>query len=795
MRYEEFYNEQINKYKKRRTFLTKKLPFLLIGIFILLSILLALFFTSGIPYEYGISNVEFGDSIENAPKSFLASAKYEFLVDGVYQEEAPTKPGTYSYRIASTNIFGITKYSSDYEFKIEKGKAKIYIEDSEVDYGFDPNKIVSDLPYDKKISSYQIHYEDKRKLTTEAWVSDVTIIDSNGLDVTSYYDLEFPKTEITFTKVPLIISLKDKEKIYDGTPLKFEGEEDYTIEGLINGDEDVFIEVEGSQTKVGSSKYNVKSVTIKDKNGNIYETYDYVFEEGNLTVLEREITFTTEDIATTYNGENQEFDSYTLDEEITDSIKVDPISVMLAGTYNYQLTPKFINSDGEDVSNCYKVNYSFGEIVVEPAEAKVLIDNLEKEYSGSTTYSASYTLESGNLFDASLTLEVESELREVGIGKTHLKSYTLTKDGIDVSDSINLEFVDGSITITKKDLTIKPKNMEKEYDGLGFETTLLEQEGLVPQDVLSFTSICTNTEIGNQKLVIDDETISITYKGKDVSSCYNIIMEDATLKITKRKLKIKTYANNITYGDTPTPFYVCGSDEGLLDGDILEVNSYDYTMIIGENDCYASDYSITNGMDHHEDFYDITVVKGTFTISKKELSISVLNKSKTYDGNILGVNDSDYYISSGELLSTDSITFIPSEETLVNVGTKVIVITLENISITSSYLGDVTSCYEIAFNPGTITITPRVIHITTGSITKSYDFGVLTCHEANVSGLASGQVIDMKFTGELFYVGSIANTISEIKVYSSLDENAIDLTSNYTFKIYEGTLTYTERSA
>ena len=53
----------------------------------------------------------------------------------------------------------------------------------------------------------------------------------------------------------------------------------------------------------------------------------------------------------------------------------------------------------------------------------------------------------------------------------------------------------------------------------------------------------------------------------------------------------------------------------------------------------------------------------------------------------------------------------------------------------------------------------------------------------------------MKFTGELFYVGSIANTISEIKVYSSPDENAIDLTSNYTFKIYEGTLTYTERSA
>ena len=795
MRYEEFYNEQVVKYKKRRTFLTKKLPFILIGSAILLSIILVLFFTSGTPYEYGISNLKYGDTIQNTPKSFLASAKYEFLVDEKYQDEQPKKPGTYSYRIASTSIFGITKYSKDYEFVIEKGKAIISIEDKEVDYGFEPKKITSNLPYDQKISSYTISYEDKHQLTTNAWVSDVTIIDSDGLDITDYYDLEFPKTEITFSKVPLVISLKDKEKVYDGKPLEYQGVDDYTIEGLINGNEEVCIEVEGSQTFVGSSEYKITSVVIKDENGNPYETYDYVFESGLLTVTEKEISFTTEDVSVSYNGDVQVFDSYKIDEEIVDTVTVEPQEVNLAGTYSYKLTPKFINSDGVDVSDCYSVNYTYGEIVVEAVKAKVIIDDLEKEYSGETIFDATYTLDSGNLFDADLKIKVESDIREVGSGTIHLKSYTLIKNGVDISNSVLLEFKDGNITINKKDLTIRPKSDEKEYDGLGFTTSKIEQEGLVIGDLLTFQSVCNEVEIGDRVITIDESTISITYNDKDVSNCYNIETETASLTIKKRKLKIKVYGTDITYGEIPTFSFVCGTSEGLLSNDTVSINSYDYTMNIGDNDVDVSDYEISDGIDIHNELYDVTIVKGKYTINKKVLNVALGSKSKTYDGNPFGVSASDYYISSGELLSTDQIYFVPSEDTITNVGTKVILVEAENVIILNENLEDVTSCYEIGFKSGSVTVTPRVVNITTGSITKQYDFDVLTCNEASVSGLVSGQVIEIEITGELFFVGSASNTVGKIRVYSSNAIDAIDLTENYTFKVYEGTLTYTERSA
>ena len=139
--------------------------------------------------------------------------------------------------------------------------------------------------------------------------------------------------------------------------------------------------------------------------------------------------------------------------------------------------------------------------------------------------------------------------------------------------------------------------------------------------------------------------------------------------------------------------------------------------------------------------------------------------------------------------------FVPSEDTITNVGTKVILVEAENVIILNENLEDVTSCYEIGFKSGSVTVTPRVVNITTGSITKQYDFDVLTCNEANVSGLVSGQVIEIEITGELFFVGSASNTVGKIRVYSSSAIDAIDLTENYTFKVYEGTLTYTERSA
>lgn len=790
MRYEEFYNEQVIKYKKRRVFLTKRLPFIIIGALILLSIILVLFFTSGTPYEYGLSNIEYGDTLSLEAKSFLASSSYEFLVDGEYVDTPPTKPGKYSYRVKSTNIFGVTKYSSDFEFEISKAKAYISVGDTEINYGEEPKKIVSNLPYDKKISSYNIAYSNYHQVKTEAWVTDAVILDSEGADVTDYYDLEFPKTEITINKAPLVIKLKDKEKEYDGSPLTYSDSSDYTVEGLLQDDLTIEVTTRGSQTLVGEAEYEVTGVVLKDQNGNIYETYDYQFEPGTLTVYEKEIEFRTEDTTKTYNGESQEFNSYTLSEEIPDTCTVLPLVLNEAGVYEYKLTPTFVNQDGVDVSACYNVSYSFGEVEIAKASVTVAIDDLSIKYNGKTSFAATYTISSGSLFDSELEITVESTIREVGSGEVSMKSYKLMKDGKSVSDCFELEFLDAEIEITPKDLVITPKDATKEYDGLDFETTEFIATGLVNSDVLTVTSKSTDTEIGEGEITVD--TISIMHSGADVSSCYSIEYQKGTLTITKKVITVTIDDQEITYGDTPVFTY---SASGLLAGDSFEITDYNYSMNIGNNMISASDFTVTDGVNNRIDLYDINIVPGNLIVNKKALAISMYSKNKIYDGTYLELTPLDYYISGGSLIDGDNITFYPSNDKITNVGTKVVTISNDNLSIMNASNEFVTECYDIEFNSGTLTIIPRTVVITTGSITKKFDYDVLTCDDILVSGLVDGNVIEVEITGKLFYVGTTKNTVGSIKVYSSSAEDRVDITLNYTFNVYEGTLTYTERGA
>lgn len=786
MRYEQFYNEQVELYKKRRIFLTKKLPLIFLGIGILLAAILALFFTSGIPYDYGIHDLKYGTSVGAAPKSFLASAEYQYLIDGEYTTVAPEEPGTYTYRVASKSIFGITKYSKEGTFTITKGLVTVKILDDTVDYGVDPSNIKTNLPYDESLSSYKISYENKHLLTTNAWVSDIVISDSEGNDITSYYEIETPAKEITFTKIPVVITLKDKEKEYDGTPLTYSSAEDYTIEGLVNGDEEISIEVNGSQTLVGTSEYSVTSVLITDSNGISYETYDYVFNPGKLTVIEKNITLTTEDTILTYNGEDQELSSYTLSATINDTVLLTPLIVNLVGEYEYALSPTFQNEAGEDVSSCYKVDYVFGKVTVNPAFISISLKDKTEEYTGGTSFEAEYEVTSGSLFGATLQIIGESSIREVGTGDFVVKSYAVYKGTANVTTSYQIDFTDSFITITPKEITVKPKNVTKEYDGTSYEATITTMDGLASGDKFNGKVSSTGVDIGTYDISFDSYTIFAN--GIDVTSSYSITEEVGTLTITKINAEISIEDLEITYGESLSFTY---TSSGLFDGDTVTVNSYTFSTNVGENEISTTDYQVWNGSLDHTDLYEFTINKGILTINKKGLTLAIYSKSKTYDGTPLGVSTSDYYILEGELNSTDFITYLPSSTTLTNVGEQVIAFDETNITIKNSFDADVKDFYSITYIEGKITITKRELIITTGSISKPYDYGVLTYDSYTYSGLVSGHTIEIEITGELFYIGSTENTAENAKVLFGTE----NVTSNYLITIYEGTLTYTERGA
>ena len=232
---------------------------------------------------------------------------------------------------------------------------------------------------------------------------------------------------------------------------------------------------------------------------------------------------------------------------------------------------------------------------------------------------------------------------------------------------------------------------------------------------------------------------------------------------------------------------------GVLDGDTLNITNFSYTSEIGRNDIVVTEWNVSDGINDRTNFYEISKVSGSIIINKKPITVAIYKKTKVYDGTSLGLSLSDYYLKEGELVGSQTITFIPSTDTLTNVGEKIVSFTEDNLKISDSFSDDYKNYYSITYEEGMLKVIPRQLVVTSLSKSKPYDYGVLTCHEYTISGLVSTEEAEVTFKSELFYIGSINNEIEEVKVYTT-GEDKVDVTSNYSISTYEGTLTYTERS-
>lgn len=113
----------------------------------------------------------------------------------------------------------------------------------------------------------------------------VSMTDANGdsIDVTQNYNVEVTYGTLTVTARKLIITTNSASQYKNGSTLKDGG---YSIIGSAAPDEEITVEVVGSQADIGSSA-NRAVVSITDKDGNsTIDNYDITYEFGTLTVLD-----------------------------------------------------------------------------------------------------------------------------------------------------------------------------------------------------------------------------------------------------------------------------------------------------------------------------------------------------------------------------------------------------------------------------------------------------------------------------------------------------------------------------
>ena len=265
---------------------------------------------------------------------------------------------------------------------------------------------------------------------------------------------------------------------------------------------------------------------------------------------------------------------------------------------------------------------------------------------------------------------------------------------------------------------------------------------------------------------------------------YNITCEYGNLVINKITTPLIVTADTYskTYDGTPltddgityTPNVLKGSDF-VTAKNVVQKEGQPFTLQdVGQADNVVTNVKVMRrGEDATKNYTFGTHVKGSLTITKRNITVTSEPKSFTYDGSAHSWPKAS--ITSGTLAEGEDVTFTNFATVTTVAEGKV------NNTFTVKGEGDtVLSNYEIAYIYGLIEIasidTPIVVTAATDE--KTYDGTELSnssyTYTENV--LVTGDTLTATITGSIKNAGTIKNEVSAVKVTNSDGE---DVTGNY----------------
>ncbi len=366
-----------------------------------------------------------------------------------------------------------------------------------------------------------------------------------------------------------------------------------------------------------------------------------------------------------------------------------------------QNTFKIINKEGIDVTYCYNITFKDSYEFNFTPKSITVSSTYECVYDGKEHKSNEVKVTSGELVSGdSISIGNQEGFVEVGkhINKPSLKFNNL--NNVDVTSLYDASYSSDSIlTINKRPITIETLDFKREYDATSnaYETSYKVKEGnFVNGDILHiFTPYEEDAGTYSNK----GEFYVTSLKNEDVTRNYDITIVPGNYIITPRKATIELFCaskeyngewnDNLSYKET-----------GLVD-------SHYVTLESDKNYAYAKTYQnhevkvniFNNASKEVLKNYELTIkYSNGFTITKRPLSIKTGTDFYAYDGEYK--YSLEYEITEGSILSNESIE-ISTYPMFKNIGT------YDNtlkFKISNTELGDVTDCYNITFEYGTITI-------------------------------------------------------------------------------------------
>lgn len=746
------------------------------------------------PKEIEIKNLNVTVSFNSASKVYDGeSLSSDYSVQGLlegdtfrFKKDSPTLSdiGSIENSIGEEFIEVINKDGRDvtsfYNYHISKGnlnisKRDITIKSSSVNRYYNGYALSSNANNDGELNyiieegsvlsnhHIDINYVNEGKYASFASENsfNVVIRDNDDNDVSRYYNIQKIYGDLTIEKVPITLTSKSVNQVFDDNSLSvyFNNESDYIESGdLVFGDylsynHNIPTIKDPMDERVNDLNFEIKNQNFASFDQN--DCYDITYKYGTLKINKIDVSFSTNDIAITYDGE--ELSASTMD-------------------VTHKLT---MNIDSGYLLSSHKLVYEF--------------DN-EGEYEVTSSYN---TLDNWDIVDKDnrSVKDLYYNYQINSIGQISINKRPLT---ISAKEDVKSSFLWGepSYDLAKNDLII---------------------DGICSKDEFIYhsTSEKNSEEIGSYYRVMipgTDYEIKRIDNGKNVLSNYDINTDNlGDFSINKRPLTITSNSINRTYNARKLSALKTSEDYQNLNDKLSSIGSENvlYCSISESTKQYLlPGHEITYHFEHEGEFvsldnsnkknqftyeiydtinerfvtdkYNVTAIFGELVISKAKLELKTTSLSKVYDGELL--LDSDLPEANG-LVDNDKLDLTLSyhngqsqvetpEKTKDNnwVGWRV---RNYNYSLEGE---DVSGCYDTTLNWGTYSISKRQITVKMPSINIAYDSYTHSPSEGGFYQLDSSSTLA---SGQYLSFAQIP-TYWEANIYS-----VEELSANYKVTVYD----------
>lgn len=620
--------------------------------------------------------------------------------------------------------------------------------------------------------------------------------DANNYDIT----LTPGKLEITPVTAGVVVTITENSGSakYDGTEKTVTGYEVTSISDPLYKESDFTFSGDATikGTDAGTYDMNLAPEDFKNNNGN-FKNVRFVIYDGTLVISPRTLTITSGSDKKEYNGT-----------PLTSSeIKVTGDGFVDGEGASYTFTGSQLDVGSSDnffdyelnantKAKNYEITKKYGDLTVTAVSTQIVITANSKTdvYSGQAVTDSNYTY-TGKLAEGDkLEVEVVGSQTDRGSSDNVVKSYKVTRDGVDVTNNYTFGASQkGTLTVTPRPVTLTSGGGEKKYDGtpLTNSTVTVGGSGFVAGEGATYNVTGSQTDKGSSK-----NWFTYTLAEGTKADNYTITQEYGELVVTKNTsvINITAKSANKTYdGQALTETRYDFTQNILAEGDVLTAVVEGSQTDAGSSANVVKSYKVMRGDVDVTDFYTFGEIEnGTLTVTERKVTLTSKSADKPYDGTPLtrpDVTVSDEGFVDGEVSDIKAIGTITDKGSVPNTITFT---EGENFKASN---------YIIVRETGTLTITADatevVVYISGNTGTEKYDGTEKTVTGYKVTSISSDlyKESDFAFTGNATVSATDARATSyPMGLTAGNFENKNDNFSKVTFVVSDGSLTIDPRT-